>query len=57
MPDGLEKSDRKEKLSPIIGQTKLPGIPSIAFGEVRICIKRKDKNTNMNGSNNDQQDA
>jgi hypothetical protein len=33
IPEGLEKSERNEKLSPTIGQPKLPGIPSIALGE------------------------
>lgn len=51
MPGGLEKSDRNDKLSPITGQPKLPGIPSIAFGEVHVCRKRKAENTNMKTSN------
>jgi len=33
IPEGLEKSERKEKLSPTIGQPRLPGMPSIALGE------------------------
>lgn len=34
MPEGLEKSFKKEKLSPTKGHPMLPGISSIAFGEV-----------------------
>jgi len=33
IPEGLEKSERNEKLSPTIGQPRLPGMPSIALGE------------------------
>ena len=40
IPEGLENSDRKEKLSPTTGQPKLPGITSIAFGEVHVWSKR-----------------
>lgn len=51
IPDGLEKSDRNDRLSPIIGQPMLPGIPSIAFGEVPIRIKQKAEARNMKRSN------
>jgi len=40
IPDGLENSDRKEKLSPTTGQPRLPGTTSIAFGEVHECRKK-----------------
>lgn len=40
IPLGLEKLDKKEKLSPNTGQPKLPGIWSIAFGgEAHECNK------------------
>lgn len=46
IPEGLEKSEKNEKLSPTIGQPRLPGIPSNALGErVRYNKKRTD-NTN-----------
>lgn len=36
-----------EKLSPITGQPRLPGIPSIAFGEAHAFSKNATKSTNM----------
>jgi hypothetical protein len=45
IPDGLEKSERNFKLSPIIGQPKLPGIPSISLGERVRYINNKIGNT------------
>lgn len=49
MPAGLENSEMNEKLSPTIGQPKLPGILSIAFGEPHIRIN-KAENTKSNTS-------
>lgn len=36
-----------EKLSPITGQPRLPGIPSIAFGEAHAFSKNATKSTTM----------
>lgn len=45
IPEGLEKSERNEKLSPTIGQPRLPGIPSISLGERVLYINNKIDNT------------
>jgi hypothetical protein len=45
IPEGLEKSERNLKLSPIIGQPRLPGIPSISFGDLVKYINNKIDNT------------
>lgn len=51
IPDGLENSDIKEKLSPTIGQPKLPGIPTMLFGdEVQDCSTKKAENRKTNSS-------
>lgn len=39
IPAGLENSDMKDKLSPIIGHPKVPGIASISFGESLVFSK------------------
>lgn len=46
IPEGLEKSERNEKLSPTIGQPRLPGMPSIALGERVWYNKNNTDNTN-----------
>lgn len=51
IPDGLENSDINEKLSPTIGQPKLPGIPTMLFGdEVQDCSTKKAENTKTDSS-------
>lgn len=51
IPEGLEKSERNEKLSPTIGQPRLPGMPSIALGE-RVTYNNKiTDNTNKERTN------
>lgn len=40
IPDGLEKFEMNEKLSPTIGQPKLPGISSISFGEAHVFFSK-----------------
>jgi len=51
IPDGLENSDMNEKLSPTIGQPKLPGIASMLFGdEVHDRSTKKAENTKTSSS-------
>lgn len=52
IPDGLENSDINEKLSPTIGHPKLPGIPTMLFGdEVHDRSTKKADNTKTDSSN------
>lgn len=46
MPEGFEKADKNAKLSPTIGKPRLPGIPSISFGEAIDRIKKKNESKN-----------
>lgn len=46
MPEGFEKADKNGKLSPTIGKPKLPGIPSISFGEAIDRIKKENESKN-----------
>lgn len=39
-----------EKLSPTIGQPKVPGMVSIAFGEAHECSKRKHESRNTDAN-------
>jgi len=45
IPEGLEKSERNLKLSPTIGQPRLPGIPSISLGDLVKYINNRIDNT------------
>lgn len=45
IPDGLEKSEMNLRLSPIIGQPRLPGIPSISLGDLVKYINTRIDNT------------
>lgn len=45
IPDGLEKSEMNLRLSPIIGQPRLPGIPSISLGDLVKYINNRIDNT------------
>lgn len=51
IPEGLEKSERNEKLSPTIGQPRLPGMPSIALGERVTHNKKRTINTKEERTN------
>lgn len=51
IPAGLENSDMKERLSPIIGHPKVPGIASISFGEALFVLNRTSKTTKTNTNN------
>ena len=46
IPEGPEKSERNEKLSPTIGQPRLPGMSSIDLGEAMRYINRKANSSN-----------
>lgn len=50
IPAGLENSDMKERLSPIIGHPKVPGIASISFGE-DFVLDRTIKTNKINNTN------
>lgn len=52
IPAGLENSDMKERLSPIIGHPKVPGIASISFGEALFVLNRTNKTTTKTITNN-----
>lgn len=51
IPDGLENSEINEKLSPTIGQPKLPGISFMLFGDkVQDCSTKKAEKTKMDSN-------
>lgn len=48
IPEGLENSDIKEKLSPMTGQPRLPGMTSISFGKAFARRKATARSTRTN---------